>query len=99
MLPFPPRSGRHAWRVFVVVIVILTRAGLRAQSDANKGQILGTVLDPQKRAVAGATIRIANPGTGAVRAAASNSEGEFRAVLLDPGTYDVTVEFGGFAPS
>ncbi len=72
---------------------------LLAQADANKGQIAGTVYDQKQSVVPNAQIRIQNSATGATRQVTSSSDGQFRAVLLDPGQYDVTVEAAGFAPS
>src|SRR5260370_40540737 len=78
---------------------LLVSFGLWAQSDANKGQIAGTVYDPNQAVVPGAKVTIKNTGTGAVREVKTGGAGEFRAVLLDPGQYDVTVEAQGFAPA
>lgn len=72
-------------------------AMLFGQADANKGQINGTVLDPKQALVPNAKITIKNASTNAARQLTSGTEGEFRAVLLDPGQYDVTVEASGFA--
>jgi carboxypeptidase family protein len=79
--------------------VLLCSFGLWAQSDANKGQILGTIFDKNQAVVPNAKITIRNPQTGVVRELRSNGEGQFRAVLLDPGTYEVTVESPGLATS
>lgn len=73
--------------------------GVWAQVDANKGQIAGTVYDPNQAVVPNAKIMIKNAATGASREVTSGEAGQFRAVLLDPGTYDVTVESSGFAPA
>ncbi len=68
-----------------------------AQSDANKGQIVGTVLDPNSSVVSGAKITVRNTGTGITRDLTSGSDGNYRAVLLDPGTYEITSSSAGFA--
>src|ERR1700676_2444963 len=73
--------------------------GLFAQSDANKGQIVGTVFDQKQAVIPGAKVHIVDTGTGAVRDLTTGGSGEFRAVLLDPGQYDVTVSASGFADS
>src|SRR5712692_11048512 len=82
-------------RVFVFAFACLA---LYAQSDANKGQIAGTVFDQRQSVIPNAKISIKNTATGGSRQVTSGSEGQFRAVLLDPGVYDVTVEASGFAP-
>src|SRR5579863_4668287 len=85
--------------VSLVAILLLSALGLWAQADANKGQIAGTVYDPNQAVVPSAKVTIKNTATGASRQVTTNDSGEFRAVLLNPGTYDVTVESSGFAPA
>ena len=68
-----------------------------AQADGNKAQLAGTVVDPNQAAVAGAKVSIKNTGTGLLRELKTNDTGVYRAVLLDPGTYDLTVDAPGFA--
>ncbi len=67
------------------------------QADANKGQIVGTVLDPNAAVIAGARLKIQNVSTGTTRELVTASNGSYRAVLLDPGTYDVFTNAPGFA--
>jgi hypothetical protein len=67
------------------------------QADANKGQIVGTVLDPNSAAVAGAKITIQNTNTGISRELSSGNDGAYRAVLLDPGVYEITASAAGLA--
>src|SRR6266849_700826 len=91
-----PSMG-HALRLFTGLT--LCAIALFAQSDANKGQIVGTVFDQKQAVIPGAKVHIQHTGTGAARDLTSGPEGHFRAVLLDPGQYDVTVEAAGFAPA
>lgn len=70
---------------------------LFGQADANKGQIVGTVTDPNAAVIAGAKLTIKNTATGASRDLTTSSEGTYRAVLLDPGTYEVSTTAAGFA--
>jgi hypothetical protein len=81
------------------VVFALTCLTLFAQSDANKGQIAGTVFDPKTSVIPNAKISVRNTATGATREVTSGAEGQFRAVLLDPGIYDVSVTASGFAPA
>lgn len=82
-----------------VGLMLLATVSLFGQADANKGQITGTVLDPKGAVIPNAKIRIQNTNTNVVRELTSGAEGQFRAVLLDPGTYDVTINAAGFAPA
>ena len=83
----------------VCLLTLLAGMSLFGQADANKGQITGTVFDPKEAAIPNAKIHIVNITTNAARDLTSGPAGEFRAVLLDPGQYDVTVEAPGFAPT
>jgi len=75
----------------------LSLAALWAQADGNKGQILGTVTDPNGSVVSNASVTIKNTDTGSMRELKTDSEGNYRAVLLDPGTYEVAAKSTGFA--
>lgn len=87
----------HALRVLVFALTSLSL--LWAQADGNKAQLSGTILDPNQAAVANASVKIRNLDTGLLREVKSNDAGLYRALLLDPGTYEVTVDAAGFAAS
>jgi hypothetical protein len=63
------------------------------------GNITGTVSDPSGAVIPKARIEIRNEGTGAVREARSNGDGDYTVALLPPGSYRVTVESPGFRRS
>ena len=82
------------------VILLLAIASLAwGQADANKSQLSGTVLDPAGSAVPGATLKIKNIQTGFLREATTNGEGQYRAVQLDPGSYEIVAQSTGFSPT
>src|SRR5215470_10411450 len=83
--------------VLSVLLALACSVSLWGQADANKGQIAGTVFDPNQAVVPAAAIAIKNAATGATRDLMSNEVGEFRAVLVDPGSYEVRVNKPGFA--
>jgi hypothetical protein len=60
------------------------------------GDIRVTVRDPQGLAVSGATVTIRNVSTGLTRTLMTDDAGEFSALQLDVGTYEVRVEKSGF---
>ncbi len=82
-----------------VAVGVISLAFLWAQADANKAQIAGSVMDPNQAVIANAKVTVRNTGTGLVRELKTNDAGLYRAVLLDPGTYDLTVDASGFAPT
>jgi len=60
------------------------------------GDISGTIVDASGAAVAGATVRAENAGTGEKQTVTTNDTGFFRIVDLNPGQYRLTVEAAGF---
>ena len=82
------------WRLLALLICALS---VFAQTDANKGQIIGTIYDPNQAVIAGAAVKIRNTGTGLTRDLTSNEVGQYRAVALDPGRYEITVTKAGFS--
>lgn len=69
--------------------------GLNAQSTT-QGAIAGTVSDPTGAAVGGAVVTIQNAATGFVEKVAADGSGFFKAPLLRPGNYTVSVTASGF---
>ena len=63
----------------------------------NTGVISGTVTDPTKAVVAGATVTVTNADTGVtVFRGKTNGSGVYRAPNLGAGRYDIAVEASGF---
>jgi hypothetical protein len=81
------------------LLALSVAAILFAQADANKGQLVGTVYDQNQAVIPEAKVGIKNTATGLTRDLNTNELGQYRAVLLDPGQYDITVEKQGFALS
>lgn len=82
---------------FAVMFLILAGAvfTLHAQTTT-KGAIVGSVQDSSDAAVVGATLRLRNSATGAVREVQSDSNGLYAFRGVDPGTYKIEVEAKGF---
>lgn len=70
---------------------------LYAQADANKGQIVGTVYDAKQAAVPEASVKVRNLNTGLTRDLKTSGSGQYRAVQLDPGDYEIVATASGFA--
>jgi outer membrane receptor protein involved in Fe transport len=66
-------------------------------SQAETGQIAGTVQDATGSVIPNATIKVTNASTGAERSTTSSASGDFSLANLLPGTYNVTVEVSGFS--
>jgi hypothetical protein len=63
---------------------------------STSGDISGSVTDETGAAVPGATITVKSQDTGATQVLTSNGAGTYRASLLKPGRYSVSVTAGGF---
>lgn len=79
-----------------LAILSVTGAVMLAQSTT-QGAIGGTVFDPTNAVIANAKVTILNTATNAVQVLTSDSSGLFKAPLLEPGTYSVTIESPGFS--
>lgn len=75
--------------VFMFLVVPVAAQELR-------GKISGTVFDPNKNAVPGATVKVTNASRNATATFTTNDEGFFEAPYLLPGSYQVVVEKSGF---
>ena len=85
-------------RIFAPFLLCFLFAHLAPAQDT-RGSILGTVTDPQAAVIPGATVIVANTGTGTSTRLITNAGGYFEAPLLLPGSYSVTVETSGFKRS
>jgi hypothetical protein len=79
--------------VLAFACAAISAVGVHAQFGAS---IQGTVVDASGGAVAGATVKVTNPDTGAVKVAITNDTGFYRVSALVPGKYTITVEAPGF---
>jgi hypothetical protein len=78
-----------------ILILILLGAG-PALTQTHRGSVRGTVYDPNKAVVAGATITITETETGESRAATSGEQGDYVISSLRPGHYRINVSASGF---
>jgi hypothetical protein len=79
-----------------LVLALFTLVGVPVFAQLQAGRILGTVFDPQKAGIPGATVTVTNVATNVSRTAVSDTEGHYVITPLDPGTYNVTAEVAGF---
>ncbi|HKP72997.1 MAG TPA: TonB-dependent receptor, partial [Pyrinomonadaceae bacterium] len=62
-----------------------------SQSQATSGNIEGRVLDPNGAAVPGVNVTATNQQTGFEKTTTTDEEGNYRFILLPPGTYKIVV--------
>ena len=80
-----------------LVLVAMCALSAMAQSTTT-GAINGTVTNPNKEVVAGATVTAKNNGTSKEATATTDGNGGFKIGNLEPGTYTVTGNASGFGP-
>jgi hypothetical protein len=76
--------------------VAAARLAARAEAEAARASLTGTVLDPNGALVRGASVTIINTKTYESKAATTNDEGVYHFDSLAPGTYSILVEAEGF---
>src|SRR5215467_2317762 len=83
---------------FALLLPLLSLAlPYSALSQTSSTSLQGTVTDASGGAVAGATISLVNSESKTERTAASDAQGEYRFLLLSPGTYTLRVNAKGFS--
>ena len=75
-------------------LTVLPSASLMAQEY--RGRIQGTVTDSSQGAIIGATVTLLNGKTGATAVQQTNENGRYLFDLVEPGIYNIAVEFQGF---
>ncbi len=76
------------------VLAATWQQGLFAQEA--RGTIMGRVLDAAKAVIPAATVRVTNVDQGITTTVQTNDVGAYSAPFLNPGVYQITVEFSGF---
>src|SRR5437763_537941 len=78
--------------VFALVLASATTAFGQVQS----GRMVGTIYDPQRANVAGATITVTDVATNTSKRVTADGAGDYVVTPLDPGTYTVSATAPGF---
>ena len=86
----------------VKVFCLLSALGLGAlpalaQARSSSADLTGTVSDPSKSPIRGASVTATNIATGLARNGATDANGVYRIPLLPPGEYEVKIEVNGFS--
>jgi len=83
------------YRLGLLTICLLTLLLTVPAFGALTGDLQGTVVDPTGAVITGAQVTIRNLATGVTKTVTTNQNGEFAALQLDLGDYEVTVEKQG----
>lgn len=71
-------------------------AALAALAQDYRGRITGTVSDTSQAIITGATVTLQNKNTGVQSTRTTNDSGSYIFDYVDPGNYQLAVEFTGF---
>jgi Carboxypeptidase regulatory-like domain/TonB-dependent Receptor Plug Domain len=84
-------------RVLVLIAVFSLAAASAAQAQIASGNIYGTAVDEQGGVLPGVEVTLlATSIGGSPRTTVSDTQGQFRFLNLDPGTYKLTLNLAGF---
>ena len=84
-------------RISAFLLAFVLAVADLAGAQERFGSLTGKVTDQQGAAVPGVTVTITNIQTGENRVYVTDSEGEYRALDLPPGRYNVAFELTGFS--
>jgi len=79
------------WRLAMVFLFSFAASG-----QEYRGRVQGTVTDPSRAAIVGATVTLTNVNTGIEVVRQTDEAGFYRFDFVQPGVYRVTVESPGF---
>src|SRR5216684_5573157 len=88
------QRGMGVCRWAVVLVLVLSCVVAAAPQGVNTATLLGTVIDQQGQAVAGAKVTLTSSATGAERTTVSEDNGRYTLVGIPPGPYKMTVDAG-----
>ena len=83
----------------VIATLIIACGAAIGSAQEFRGSITGRVVDNSGAAVANANVTITNTATNVSSSTTTNANGDYTALYLIPGSYNVTVEAAGFKKS
>lgn len=89
------RNMKKLTLLLMLMLVVRVDAVL-PQASVSTSEIRGQITDPNGGAVAGATITVTEATKGTTRTVKSDENGAYVIISLQPGTYNLKVEAGGF---
>ncbi|MCI0387629.1 MAG: carboxypeptidase-like regulatory domain-containing protein [Acidobacteria bacterium] len=92
-------SSLRGVRIALIAALILACADAMALGQEFRGSITGRIVDNNGAAVANAAVTVTNKATNTSSSTTTNGDGDFTALYLIPGSYNLTVEAAGFKKS
>ena len=88
---------RSQLRTIAVILVGLLTLGTFGFAQSATTSLRGTITDPKRAVVPGATVTLANPETRFSRTVKSANDGVYQFLEVPPANYTLTVAVSGFA--
>jgi hypothetical protein len=88
---------RASWLVGLAAFFGISAFVVQLLAQSTKVELSGLVQDPSGLAIAGADVRVLNMNTQAELSGATDAEGRYHFLALQPGSYAITVSKPGFA--
>lgn len=85
------------WLSPLLALLVLPPLAGFAHAQVEQGAITGRVFDEGGGVVPGASVTVAQVGTGVTRETLTNEAGQYTVPYLPVGTYEVTAKFAGFS--
>ncbi len=82
--------------MLLMMMLVVRVDAVLPQASVSTSEIRGQVTDPNGGSVAGATIAVTEATKGTTRTVKSDENGSYVIISLQPGTYNMKVEAGGF---
>jgi hypothetical protein len=93
---FKTSSGLAVWSGVVLVFLMCC---VSAMAQSSTSSVTGSVVDPQKNVIPGATVTLTNREKNFTRTQTTTDNGSFAFSLIPPGQYQVETEAKGFKKS
>jgi Carboxypeptidase regulatory-like domain len=87
---------RGLWAACVAAAMALSTTTAVVNGQESRGTLSGRVTDATGAVLPGTTVTVVNMGTNSTTALITNTNGQYAALYLNPGTYRITVELQGF---
>ena len=84
-------------RAITLLVALCCASPQTTHAQSNIGTIFGTLVDPQKKPIAGGTIVVRSADFAAARTVTSDAGGRFGLTGLVPGAYVIEAKFNGLA--
>src|SRR5215471_1484071 len=88
---------QKCWLVRFITLLLISLAGLSANSQTTTSTLSGVVRDPSGAVLPQVKITLKNSAKGTARTTTTDNEGRYNLASVEPGTYELRAERSGFS--